>query len=197
MRTVGLPILSLLLLALPAAGLAQVEPPLRGAGGHRIHALFGFAFDPDAVGLSLGGTDVLDDAARGEASWEIQFPSHRIALWPKKWPEPHPLAGVLATTDGSVYPYVGISVRLPLTSRFWFTPSLSAGAYVHAGGFDLGAPIEFRSRAEVVYQLSVRNRIGLSFGHLSNSGIRRRNPGTETLSLTFYSSLKNHGWTPD
>jgi len=193
MRSIGLPILAFFLLALPSAGLEQ--PPLRGGGGSRVRTLFGVPLDPDSIGLSLGSTDVLDDAERGEASWEIQFPGRRIALWPKKWPEPHPLAGVLTTTDGSIYPYFGFSVRLPLSSRLWFTPSLAAGAYVHGGGFDLGAPIEFRSRAEVVYQFSARHRIGLSFGHLSNSGIRRRNPNTEPMSLTFYSSLKKHGWT--
>lgn len=193
MRASGFSILAFFLLALPSAGLEQ--PPHPGAGSPpKVHTLFGVAFDPDAVGLSLGATDILDDAERGEASWEIQFPGHRIALWPKKWPDPHPIAGVLTTTDGSIYPYFGFSVRLPLSPRLWFTPSLSAGAYVQAGGFDLGAPIEFRSRAEVVYQFSARHRIGLSFGHLSNSGIRRRNPGTETLAFTFYSSLKNSGW---
>lgn len=191
MSTFGLSIIALFLAASPLAGLEPTdsrEPVPRG------RTLFGISFDPDAVGLSLGATDVLDDSERGEVSWEIQFPSRRVPLWPKRWPDPHPLAGVLTTTDGSIYPYAGLSVRLPIASRVWFTPSLSVGAYVHAGGFDLGAPIEFRSRAEVVYQLSARNRIGLSFGHISNSGIRRRNPGTETLSFTFYSSLKNDGW---
>lgn len=189
MSILGLPVFFFFLAAAPLVGLEPIGPL-----APRVRTLFGVPLAPDSVGLSLGGTDVLDDAERGEASWEMQFPSRRIPLWPKKWPDPHPLAGVLATTDGSIYPYVGLSIRLPLRPRFWFTPSLSAGAYVHAGGFDLGGPIEFRSRAEVVYQLSAHNRIGLSFGHLSNSGIRRPNPGTETLSFTFYSSLKNNGW---
>jgi hypothetical protein len=191
MSAFGLPILALLLAAPPIAGHNPL-PPQETAP--RVRSLFGVPLDPDSIGMSLGATDILDDAERGEASWEMQFPSRHIALWPKKWPDPHPLAGVLTTTDGSIYPYVGISVRISLRPRFWFTPSLAAGGYVHAGGFDLGAPIEFRSRAEIVYEISARNRIGLSFGHLSNSGIRKRNPGTETLSFTFYSSLRNKGW---
>lgn len=193
MRAFGSPLLALLFLV--AAPLGGLEPSGSLFPGTR--KLFGIPFDPDSIGLSFGATDLLDDPARGEASWEIQFPSRRVPLWPKNWPEPHPLAGVLATTDGSIYPYLGISVRLPLKPRIWFTPSLAVGAYVHAGGFDLGSPVEFRSRAEVVYELSPRSRIGLSFGHLSNSGIDDRNPGTETLSLTFYSSLKGNGWTPE
>lgn len=186
MSTFGPSILALLLAASPLAGLESSPPQGR--------TLVGFAFNPDAVGLSFGATDVLDDSARGEASWEMQFAGRRFALWPKEWPDLHPLAGVLTTTDGSIYPYAGVSLRLPLRPRVWFTPSLSAGAYVHGGGFDLGSPVEFRSRAEIVYEISARNRIGLSFGHLSNSGIRKRNPGTETLSFTFYSSLRNKGW---
>ncbi|HEV7669629.1 MAG TPA: acyloxyacyl hydrolase [Thermoanaerobaculia bacterium] len=196
MSTFGLSILALFLAALPLSGL-EPELPRDLAARGRPWTLFGLALDPDTVGLSLGGTDVLDGAERGEASWEMQFPSRRLPLWPRKWPPTHPITGVLATTDGSIYPYVGLSVRFPVSPRFWFTPSLAAGAYVHGGGFNLGAPIEFRSRAEVVYQLSARSRIGLSFGHLSNSGIRKRNPGTETLSLTFYANLRNGGWTSE
>ncbi len=190
-RSFGLALALLLAAALPLAA----DPADRALGS--IERILNTLPEPESIGLSLGGTGVLDDAARGEATWEIQFPGRRFARWPRNWPAPHPLAGVLATTDGSIYPYLGLAVRLPLSPRFWFTPSLAAGAYVHAGGFDLGAPIEFRSRAEVVYQLSAQSRIGLSFGHLSNSGITRRNPGTESLSLTFYSSLRAGGWRPD
>jgi hypothetical protein len=197
MSTFGLSILALFLAALPLSG---IEPGSPGdiAARKRPWTLFGVALNPpDSVGLSLGSTDVLDSAGRGEATWEMQFPSRRPPLWPRKWPALHPLAGVLATTDGSIYPYAGLSVRFPVSSRVWFTPSLAVGGYVHGGGFDLGAPIEFRSRAEMVYQLSARGRIGLAFGHLSNSGIRKRNPGTETLSITYYSNLKNNGWSPE
>lgn len=190
MIRLGPPLLALFLAAAPPVGAEDAPKPAAG----RTPTLFGIPFDPESVGLSFGATDVLDDPERGEASWEILFPSRRIPLWPKRWPAPYPLAGVLATTDGSIYPYAGISVRLPLRPRLWFTPSLAAGAYVHAGGFDLGSPVEFRSRAEIVYELTPHSRIGLSFGHLSNSGIDERNPGTETLSFTFYSSLKRNGW---
>lgn len=189
MNRLGLPLLALFFAAAPLAGAEPAPRP-----GSRTPSLFGIPLAADSIGLSFGATDVLDDPERGEASWEVHFPSRRVPLWPKKWPEPRPLAGMLATTDGSIYPYAGFLVRFPLGARFWFTPSVAAGAYVHAGGFDLGSPIEFRSRAEIVYELSARTRIGLSFGHLSNSGIQRRNPGTETLAFTFYSSLKKNGW---
>ncbi len=195
MSSFGFPLVymaTLWLAAAPLHGRPGDGPPPEGFS--RPRTALGLSLDPESVGLSLGGADVFDDGDRGEASWEVQFPSRRLPLWPRRWPAPHPIGGVLATTDGSIYPYLGLGVRFPLSPRFWFTPSVAAGAYLEGHRVDLGAPIEFRSRAEIVYQISPRARLGLAFSHLSNGGIRRRNPGTETLSFTFYSSLKRKGW---
>ncbi len=161
--------------ALPSSGLEPFPRP---------------SLEADAWVSSLGPTDFLEGSDRSEASWELQFSSYRPIPWPRRWPAPHPLAGVLATSDGAVYPYVGLSVWLPLSSRVWFAPSVAVGAYLHGHGRDLGSPLEFRSRAEIVYRLSPTKRLGLSFSHLSNSGLSRRNPGTETLSVSFYSLLR-------
>ena len=49
----------------------------------------------------------------------------------------------------------------------------------------LGNSIEFRTTLEISYQLKNNNRIGLSFGHISNSNLGANNPGVEILSLSY------------
>ena len=50
---------------------------------------------------------------------------------------------------------------------------------------ELGNTIEFRTTLEVSYQLKNKNRIGLSFGHISNNNIGDKNPGVEIISLSY------------
>ena len=50
----------------------------------------------------------------------------------------------------------------------------------------LGNTIEFRTTLEVSYQLKNSNRIGLSFGHISNANLGNKNPGVEILSLSYH-----------
>ena len=70
-------------------------------------------------------------------------------------------------------------------SKFIITPSFGAGIYDDGDGKKLGNSIEFRSTLEVSYQLENKNRIGLSFGHISNANIAERNPGVEVISLSY------------
>ena len=49
----------------------------------------------------------------------------------------------------------------------------------------MGNTIEFRTTLEVSYQLKNKNRLGLSFGHISNANIGDKNPGVEIISLSY------------
>ena len=49
----------------------------------------------------------------------------------------------------------------------------------------LGNKIEFRTTFEVSYQLENLERIGISFGHISNANIGDVNPGVEIISLSY------------
>ena len=49
----------------------------------------------------------------------------------------------------------------------------------------LGNTIEFRTTFEISYQLKNKNRIGISFSHISNANIGQKNPGVEVLSLSY------------
>ena len=63
--------------------------------------------------------------------------------------------------------------------------SIITGVSGIGDGKKLGNAIEFRTTLEISYQLKSNNRIGLSFGHISNANLGANNPGVEILSLSY------------
>ena len=103
-----------------------------------------------------------------------------------------PLLGIEATSDSAIYLLGGIylednvgSLFAGEESNFILTPSFGVGYYDEGDGMKLGNNIEFRTSLEISYQLQNSNRIGLSFGHISNANIGDKNPGVEILSLSY------------
>jgi hypothetical protein len=96
-----------------------------------------------------------------------------------------PLAGALASGDGSAFVYGGLSCDLELPSGLGATPILTAGYYERGGGMNLGGAFEFRSGFEVYHRVGSFSRVGLSIHHISNAGLYDRNPGQETLFLSY------------
>ncbi len=103
-----------------------------------------------------------------------------------------PFAGIELTSDSAFYVLGGIYLEDNLGKLFignenkWnFTPSFGFGYYDDGNGKKLGNNIEFRTTLEISYQLINKNRIGLSFGHISNANIGDKNPGVEILSISY------------
>jgi len=103
-----------------------------------------------------------------------------------------PFLGIEATSDSAYYFIGGVYLEdnlgtlfLGEESNYIFTPSFGAGYYDDGDGKKLGNNIEFRTTLEISYQLLSKNRIGLSFGHISNANIGDKNPGVEILSLSY------------
>ena len=66
-----------------------------------------------------------------------------------------------------------------------FTPSFGVVYYDDGQGKKLGNKIEFRTTLEFSYQLLNKDRIGISFGHISNANIGKKNPGAEIISISY------------
>ena len=103
-----------------------------------------------------------------------------------------PFAGFEITSKSASYCLAGVYLEDNIgklftgdSSNFVFIPSFGAGYYNDGDGKKLGSEIEFRTTFEVGYQLKNENRIGLSFGHISNANIGEKNPGVEILSLSY------------
>ena len=62
-------------------------------------------------------------------------------------------------------------------------PNAAVGAFYKGNGKDLGSVVEFKTGAEFAYRFEDHSRLGLQFDHISNAGIGKRNPGTESLVL--------------
>jgi hypothetical protein len=91
----------------------------------------------------------------------------------------------MSTSEGAVYGYAGFRLELPAAERWSVAPHFAAGAYTGGDDKDLGHGVEFRSGIEVAYAVAAGGRIGLALYHLSNAGLGKRNPGSESLILTY------------
>ncbi len=104
-----------------------------------------------------------------------------------------PFFGVEYTSDSASYFLTGIYFEDNLgelfegdKSKFYFTPSFGAGVYNDGSGKKLGNDLQFRTSFEVSYELKNKNRIGISFSHISNSNLGDKNPGVEILSFSYH-----------
>ena len=103
-----------------------------------------------------------------------------------------PFAGIETTTDSAIYILTGIYLEDNLgelvsgeKSKWNLTPSFGLGYYDDGNGKELGNKLEFRTTIELSYQLKNLDRIGISFGHISNANIGNKNPGVEIISLSY------------
>ena len=135
------------------------------------------AADPDFIAFSAGAFDIGKDQTAAEGRLEYRSD---LRLWVFK-----PFAGVMGTSDGSAYGYAGVLVDMFFGRRMVASLSFAPGAYATGDGKKLGHGLEFRSQLELAYRFDDRSRLGLALSHMSNASIGRKNPGTESLVLTY------------
>ena len=104
-----------------------------------------------------------------------------------------PFFGVEYTSDSASYFLTGIYIEDNLgelfegnKSKYFFTPSFGAGFYDDGSGKKLGNSLQFRTSFEVSYELKNKNRVGISFSHISNANLGDKNPGVEILSFSYH-----------
>ncbi len=103
-----------------------------------------------------------------------------------------PFLGIEYTSDNAYYFLTGIYLEDNLgqlftgdENKYSFTPSFGLGYYDDGDGKKLGNNIQFRTALEISYSLENKNRIGLSFSHISNANLGDKNPGVEIISLSY------------
>ncbi len=135
------------------------------------------AQDPAFLSFGAGGFDINDDDSTGMLSIEY-LSNGRIWVF-------QPILGAFATFEGGFYAYAGLGLDMFFGRRIVVTPSLAAGLYLEGGGKDLGSVVEFRSSIQLAYRFDDRSRLGIQFYHLSNASIDDKNPGANSLLLTY------------
>ncbi len=157
---------------------------------------FGFSQGYDVFGI--GVYDVkFDGSSSNNATdfrYERRFDNSIIDIGPKKdnFFYMKPFAGIELTSDSAFYLISGIYLEDNLgelmtgeENNWNFTPSFGLGYYDDGNGKKLGNKVEFRTTLEFSYQLTNKDRIGISLGHISNANIGNKNPGAEIISLSY------------
>ncbi len=136
--------------------------------------------DPAFIALTAGYFDAnkrRDTAFEGRLEWRG---ADADKFWIFK-----PFAGVMGTSDGGAYGFAGVLIDVYFGNRIVLTPSFAPGLYAKGNGRDLGHVIEFRSGIELSYRFDDRSRLGIGISHMSNASIGNKNPGEETVFVTY------------
>ena len=144
------------------------------------------------MAAGVGQFDVFNKGEDAEGTWEIRLAPRRLRFQPRWVPDFMPVAGLMATSRGTLYSYAGLRWDLPLSPSWSLAPSFATGLYYRGKGKgkNLGGALEFRSGIELSHAVSDKTRVGLSLYHLSHAGIGGKNPGSESLILTVTQRLR-------
>jgi lipid A 3-O-deacylase len=163
--------------AIVTGSMPSVRPALAGEEDGFISLM---ADDPSYVSLGAGVSGVIPDrkAHDGKAAaftGEFRPAEPRLFIL-------RPLLGLLGASDGAFYAYGGLRTDIHLGSNFVVMPNAAAG-YYRNGQRNLGEHLEFRTGSEFAYQFDDGTRLGVTFNHISNAGLARKNPGEEISTL--------------
>ena len=148
--------------------------------------------------FGLGYYDIKFDGSNTNEAidyrYERRFENSLFSIGPDSYDffEVKPFGGFEATSDSAIYYLAGIYLDDNVGTLFtgdssnWLvTPSFGFGIYDDGDGKNLGNDIQFRTTIEISYELQNKNRIGFSFGHISNANLGDKNPGVEILGISY------------
>ena len=99
-----------------------------------------------------------------------------------------PITGGFITENSAAYIYTGIEWNYAIGDKFNFTPSFAPGIYHEGNGKDLGHALEFKTEIELSYSVSESTNLGMSYNHISNASLGKKNPGANSY---MFNLLKN------
>ncbi len=181
-------------------GLSAMTAPARAGGDPAVRAivigsvpllLYALIADQPTDGgkdlLTVGGGifDAVDDEDQAK-EFRVEYRSNKL-LWKFK-----PFVGAAGTTDGGMYGYAGIRLDVYLFQRLVIAPSFAFVGYKNGGGKALGSYGLARSGFDVSFRFDDDSQIGIAFHHMSHGEVfGKRNPGTETLAITYSVPIDN------
>ena len=95
-----------------------------------------------------------------------------------------PVSGGLITADNATYVYTGVQAQYKF-GNVNFTPSFTPGLYGKGNGKDLGHIVEFKSELQLSLNLPSDSEFGVSYNHLSNASLGKKNPGANSYMFNF------------
>ncbi len=156
--------------------------------------VFAKGYDVFGIGFYDVKFDGSEEDPATDFRYERRFDRSLLEIGPQSYDffNLKPFAGFELTSDSATYFLAGVYLEDNIGTLFTgnksnviFTPSFGAGYYDDGDGKKLGNSIEFRTTFELSYELKNNNRIGVSFGHISNANIGDKNPGAEIISFSY------------
>ena len=98
-----------------------------------------------------------------------------------------PITGGFLTENSAFYFYSGVQAEYDV-GFLTVTPSFAPGYYNSGDGKDLGYPLECKSEVQMSFNLSETSNLGMSYNHISNASLGKKNPGANSYMINF---LKN------
>ena len=95
-----------------------------------------------------------------------------------------PITGGFLTEKNAFYLYTGVQAEYQL-GFLKITPSFAPGYYNYGDGKDLGYPLEFKTEVKVALDLSEKTKLGMSYNHISNASLGKKNPGANSYMFNF------------
>ncbi|MBL4772899.1 MAG: acyloxyacyl hydrolase [Alcanivoracaceae bacterium] len=136
--------------------------------------------DYPMLNLTAGKIGVLDSTPKKASRFGLEYRGKKISKW-----EIIPAYGYTWSINGSKYIYSDLKHDWNFKNNLVFTLSLGTGLFDNNDSIDLGHAIEFRSGIELTYRFKHGSRIGIAAYHLSNSRISSKNPGTESIVISY------------
>ncbi|GGK72484.1 acyloxyacyl hydrolase [Amphritea balenae] len=96
-----------------------------------------------------------------------------------------PAVGIEVNDDGGYWVYGGIRYDFNLNNDWDLTPHAAVSWYEAGDSNDLGGELQFRSGLDLSFRLNELSRIGLGVTHLSNAGANEKNPGANSVFITY------------
>ena len=138
-----------------------------------------------ASDLVLGlGRDNIDDDKSDATVLQLEY--HGNPMLEYGWGTISLFGAAEIDDDSDIYLGAGVSALWEVSEK-WFVEGSLAGGYYDAGsdGNDLGGHVQFRTLIGVGVQLSDSRRISVAADHLSNAGLKDRNPGRNAIFLRY------------
>ena len=151
---------------LAASLLATIAAPARAAG------------PPSTISVELhvGVNQSFNHGQARELGLELELPPGRWGIYPA--------IGGVAAEDGSGHLYLCLARDFRFGERWGATAFTGAAAYAPGrSGVELGGTAMYRSGVALSARLSERLSSSVVLYHLSNAHLRKRNPGTESLTF--------------
>ncbi len=147
---------------------------------------------PGLISLGFGGFDVLKNVPRREtydARLEYRFSTSILSSIDSSLKsldetfQLRPMMGIETSPQGQAYGFGGLMFDVLLGKHVVISPNVVLGCYERGIGKKLGYPLEFRSTMEAGFRFDNGMRLTGFFGHISNAGLGRKNPGAETAGV--------------